>query len=200
MSRAPTHYEVLGVPSSASAEQIRSAYRARARRAHPDATGATGASGEIVAINEAWRVLSDPARRAVYDASLRGDGPGAGSAAPSGNGARSRVPAVPVDSARPSDGRFPKWPFVLLFVLAVIFIITAGALRRSPSPPRVDNLLGPGSCVRIESNGDAAEVDCTGPHDAIVVALVETPDGCTVDTESHRDRQGRGTACVRRVS
>ncbi len=56
---------------TASAEEIRAAYRALARRLHPDARGGRP-SPEMAAVNEAWRVLSDPGRRAVYDAGLRG--------------------------------------------------------------------------------------------------------------------------------
>lgn len=65
----PTHYERLGVAPDASPGEIRAAYRRLARTHHPDAGG--GAHGEMAAVNEAWRVLSDPARRAAYDASLR---------------------------------------------------------------------------------------------------------------------------------
>jgi curved DNA-binding protein CbpA len=36
---------------------------------HPDAS--RGADAEVAALNEAWRVLSDPARRARYDESIR---------------------------------------------------------------------------------------------------------------------------------
>ena len=59
-------YAVLGVPRGASREEIARAYRRMAKRFHPDAdTGAPHAS--MVRINEAWRVLSDAARRAQWD-------------------------------------------------------------------------------------------------------------------------------------
>lgn len=64
---SPTHYEVLGVASSASVEEIRSAYRTAARRRHPDSGGSVDAMQRL---NEAWHVLGDPGRRAVYDRSL----------------------------------------------------------------------------------------------------------------------------------
>jgi molecular chaperone DnaJ len=64
-----THYERLGVDASASQAEIRAAYRAVAWRSHPDL--ADGAEpGDMVAVNEAWRVLGDPERRAAYDATL----------------------------------------------------------------------------------------------------------------------------------
>jgi len=58
------------VPPSASTAEIRAAYRDLARLLHPD-TAAGRHEGEMAAVNEAWRVLSDPGRRATYDASLR---------------------------------------------------------------------------------------------------------------------------------
>jgi hypothetical protein len=58
-------YVVLGVPRSATRSEIARAYRALARQHHPDA-GAPE-SERMVRINEAWHVLSDPARRARWD-------------------------------------------------------------------------------------------------------------------------------------
>ncbi|MBC2644468.1 MULTISPECIES: molecular chaperone DnaJ [unclassified Rhodococcus (in: high G+C Gram-positive bacteria)] len=61
-------YADLGVPSTASAEQIKRAYRTLARRLHPDANPDDGAAGErFKAVSEAHAVLSDPATRAEYD-------------------------------------------------------------------------------------------------------------------------------------
>jgi len=60
----PTYYQVLGVVESASAKEIRSAYRQAARTRHPDAGGSEGAMQEL---NVAWTALRDPAKRAVYD-------------------------------------------------------------------------------------------------------------------------------------
>jgi curved DNA-binding protein CbpA len=70
MTRAePTHYERLGVAPSASSSEIRAAYRKLARRTHPDVKG-PGVDASMAAVNEAWRVLGDPERRAEYDALL----------------------------------------------------------------------------------------------------------------------------------
>src|SRR5690554_2232698 len=62
------HYAILRVPSTASDEQIREAYRLAARRFHPDANKAPGAAVVFKDINTAYKVLSDPAKRADYDA------------------------------------------------------------------------------------------------------------------------------------
>ena len=57
-------YEVLQVDRHAEPEVIRGAYRALARKYHPD----FGGSARLMAsINEAWSVLGDAARRAAYD-------------------------------------------------------------------------------------------------------------------------------------
>lgn len=62
-------YEVLGVPRTATTRQIRAAYVTRARSAHPDLVGSRGT--EVMrALNAAWEVLKDPARRAAFDASV----------------------------------------------------------------------------------------------------------------------------------
>lgn len=57
-------YQLLGVPRDASQEDIKRAYRRRARELHPDAGGDEDAFKQIT---RAYEVLSDPQRRAVYD-------------------------------------------------------------------------------------------------------------------------------------
>lgn len=69
-----TFYEILGVPRSASPEEIRAAYRALARRYHPDSLNGCGpsereaADENIKAINAAFHTLGDPKRRQAYHA------------------------------------------------------------------------------------------------------------------------------------
>jgi len=60
------YYVVLGVSRCASHEGIRAAYYELARRMHPDITGPAGTS-RFQEINEAYEVLSDPARRRAHD-------------------------------------------------------------------------------------------------------------------------------------
>ena len=65
------YYEVLGVPRTATAEEIKRAYRQLARKHHPDlqvASERARASERFKEINEANEVLSDPDKRAKYDA------------------------------------------------------------------------------------------------------------------------------------
>ena len=62
LSRDP--YAVLGVAVTASAAEIKAAYRALVKQHHPDAGGD---DQTILALNAAWEVLGDGERRAVHD-------------------------------------------------------------------------------------------------------------------------------------
>ena len=60
-------YAVLGVPSSATQDELSAAYRAQARRHHPDISVERDAERRMAEINAAWSVLRDPARREAWD-------------------------------------------------------------------------------------------------------------------------------------
>lgn len=60
-------YEILGVSRSASADEIKKAYRALARKHHPDVNKAADAQKKFTEIQEAYDVLSDDKRKALYD-------------------------------------------------------------------------------------------------------------------------------------
>ncbi len=62
------YYEILGVKKSASAEDIRKAFRKLARKYHPDVNpGDKTAEEKFKTLSEANDVLSDPKKRKVYD-------------------------------------------------------------------------------------------------------------------------------------
>jgi molecular chaperone DnaJ len=62
------YYEILGVKKSASAEDIRKAFRKLARKFHPDVNpGDKSAEEKFKSISEANEVLSDPKKRKIYD-------------------------------------------------------------------------------------------------------------------------------------
>jgi DnaJ-class molecular chaperone len=62
------YYKILGVSRSASAEEIKKAYRRLARKYHPDVNpGDKTAEARFKEINEAYEVLSDPEKRQKYD-------------------------------------------------------------------------------------------------------------------------------------
>src|SRR3981189_1224912 len=62
------YYETLGVPKTASEDEIRSAFRKLARKYHPDvAKDKKTAEEKFKEINEAYEVLGDPDKRKKYD-------------------------------------------------------------------------------------------------------------------------------------
>ena len=60
-------YAVLGVPRDASEDQIAQARRRLSREYHPDVNPAPGAAARFDEIQQAFRLLSDPAARSEYD-------------------------------------------------------------------------------------------------------------------------------------
>ena len=61
-------YEILGVPRTATQDEIQRAYRKLAREHHPDVNKDPGAEDRFKEISEAYDVLSDPQTRRRYDA------------------------------------------------------------------------------------------------------------------------------------
>lgn len=60
-------YNILGVAPNVSADEIKKRYRALAMRFHPDRNSEAGAEARFNAIQQAYEVLIEPARRAEYD-------------------------------------------------------------------------------------------------------------------------------------
>lgn len=65
-----THYTLLGLGEQATLSDIKREYRRQVLLTHPDRTADPAAHQRYLAVNEAYETLSDPARRASYDAAL----------------------------------------------------------------------------------------------------------------------------------
>ncbi|MCX7847028.1 MAG: DnaJ domain-containing protein [bacterium] len=61
------YYQILGVPRTASQDEIRKAYRRLARQYHPDVNKSPDAEAKFKDIAEAYEVLGDPEKRKKYD-------------------------------------------------------------------------------------------------------------------------------------
>jgi hypothetical protein len=135
--REPGHYEELGVAPTATAAEIRTAYVALAREHHPDRnTGRSAgeraaAAARMARVNAAWTVLSDPQRRAAYDARH-----GVGAAATRFGVREADGGWVAFDDDDDVDPRLlddtptgaPTVPRALAFVPAVLAALGAGAV------------------------------------------------------------------------
>jgi len=67
MATKRDYYEILGVPKNANPEELKKAYRTKARKHHPDVDKSPGAETKFKEINEAYQVLSDSQKKAAYD-------------------------------------------------------------------------------------------------------------------------------------
>jgi DnaJ-class molecular chaperone len=70
-SRMNDHYTALGLGSDASLADIKKAFRQKASLYHPDRNDAADAAARFRAVQEAYDVLSDDAKRQAYDDNRR---------------------------------------------------------------------------------------------------------------------------------
>jgi curved DNA-binding protein CbpA len=147
--RDPDPYSVLHTGRMASRAEVARAYRSMAKRHHPDLPG--GGAEAMAKVNWAWHVLSDPARRAAWDAAH--GGPAMGHWAPEARGQRVR-PAAP---GEPSNATWTGWAeyraeamrdeqamaglslgciaLVIVVALLMVFVLLAGLASTQPRNP-----------------------------------------------------------------
>jgi hypothetical protein len=191
-------YDILGVSSGATTEQIRSSYRNMARRVHPDVGSAAQTSSVSMAeINYAWSVLSDPVRRREYDTTLSSLRTGSHARSASSSDPKN-TQVIPPSMLPPT--RFPWRGMLIAAVVGSVIVLIARSFTESPLPGIPDQLLVPGSCVVVGSELLATEVSCGAPHDYVVVQFIPLDRACPLNTDAFRDRQGMGIACVNKAS
>lgn len=61
------YYQILGLQRTATADQVKTAYRRLARKYHPDVSKEANAEERFKEVQEAYEVLKDPEKRAAYD-------------------------------------------------------------------------------------------------------------------------------------
>ena len=117
---APSHYDRLGLPISASAEDLRQAFRVLSKRYHPDTTSLPLGEAEAAfqALQHAYGVLSDPEQRRRYDALLL-----AAQQLPASQPVQRVVLREP-ELRRPLSGG--EWLALLLLALAAVFALVLG--------------------------------------------------------------------------
>ena len=151
------------------------------------------------AINEAYRVLSDPARRAVYDAGLRGSSSAARPDPTADDLAATRPsPTVPMHPSHLGPARIPWRSMLVVATIGVVGVVVLSQFTEPGEPPGPDGIFRVGDCAEIQPDTSVREVACTGDPavDLVVVAFVPFEGSCPGGSTPYRDRQGMGVACI----
>lgn len=135
MSLQRNYYEVLGLPPSATTDQIKKKYRELARKYHPDiAQDKVFSQRVFTQINQAYRVLADPDRRAQYNSTL--------------DAARPAAPAPPTAATRPAAP-----------AAAAAGTATGAAASQAPPKAAAPSLEKAKAIAQLLDNADRAIMD-----------------------------------------
>jgi hypothetical protein len=142
LARLKDYYAILGVPRNATPEEIKEAYWRLAKEYHPDKNPSPEAEERFKLVNEAYQVLSDPAKRAEYDAIY--DVMTSGVSSPTGPGVREPHVAgygfrlgIQEALVKYLFDPMPKWIaalFVLAYVLTFAFRLMGFSSRLMSDP------------------------------------------------------------------
>lgn len=122
------YYRALGVPRTASAEQIRLAFRERAMASHPDRPGENGDGETFRLAREAYEVLRDPQKRMAYDATAVADEPAEPRQRRSDAGQEERSPPRHAGTVRPAVTGWAVLERYLPLATAGLFVALVVAL------------------------------------------------------------------------
>jgi len=117
------YYSVLGVPRTSTPEEIKAAYRTRAKELHPDKNRAENATARFQQLQEAFSILGSPERRLLYD-----QGNYAAAVDPATQATEAEFDPVPCDGCRciSAQPRFVQYDRVISIIVASYKIRPAG--------------------------------------------------------------------------
>jgi curved DNA-binding protein CbpA len=194
------YYEILGLRRDASVEEIQQAYRALARKVHPDLhTGdGTRAEDRMKQLNEIRETLSDPLLRSAHDAQMRREDEERARRAAPPEPASGDVRGVPEPSAgvpndpfftppgrRTSGHRRAPRPAMALLLVAILCAMGAALLGRSrfladwPAPK-----------APVSTAGEAEPNRATRPKGLASTDLPRTPTQTSRAPESRPGKKG----------
>ena len=194
------HYATLGVPSGAAPEEVRRGYLELARRLHPDRwidaddRERAEADRRMREVNEAWRVLGNPARRLAYDVERREADRQARVSPPGpvGEGYGFSTGDLLSEDIDPPDLRtrlIRALPWILLVgSLLGIFVFTAYATAGGGDSEGV-------RCVAL-SPGVATDVDCDQAGARQVLVEVLQAGQCPPGTEPFQPEGANLALCL----
>ncbi|MEW6476532.1 MAG: DnaJ domain-containing protein [Actinomycetota bacterium] len=139
--RDADYYEILGVPDTATGDDIIRAYRRLARQHHPDHNPA-GGSGRFQEITHAYDVIGDAERRRHYDAQRR-----SGTAGGTGRRGGIRIPVRQVIRLSAQQAA--------LGGVVVVHVTEPGSATRRPVKVRVPAGVRDGATLRIRPKDSA---------------------------------------------
>jgi hypothetical protein len=160
------------VGRAATAAEIRDAYLRRSKQLHPD---------RLVHATDAERAAATRAMQDVTAAyEVLRDGKGAHEPPPSA--AATYAPPAWPPPASPRRTRLIVIGLAVLAVMSGLVLSGSGSSKPLPDPKRADDLTAlNGQCLTLERDGRFKDiVDCTRPHDARVVAVVDRGVSCPI--------------------